>query len=204
MNKLNELKIQIYADGADFDSIQTYNQDPIIKGFTTNPSLMKSVGVNDYEEFAKEILSIVKIKPVSFEVFSDDLVEMENQANHLAKWGQNVYVKIPITNSEGKRCNSLIKKLNKNGILCNVTAIFTLKQIRELENELDTSSEIILSIFAGRIADTGEDPILLMKEAKKICEKKKNIKILWASTREIYNIFQAEDCKSDIITLSRK
>jgi|TARA_B100000929_G_C15432499_1_gene395179 transaldolase len=126
---------------------------------------------------------------------------MENQAREIASWAKNINVKIPITNSKGESCNLLIQKLNQSGISCNVTAIFTLKQISELINKLNSSTEVILSIFAGRIADTGEDPMPLMQKAKEICNNKENIKILWASTREIYNIFQAEKCKSDIITV---
>lgn len=201
MGKIDNLKINIYADGADLDSIEKYNKDPLIKGFTTNPSLMKAAGIQDYKEFAKKILLIVKHKPVSFEVFADEISEMEIQATEISSWGENVNVKIPITNSKGESCNSLIKKLNTMNVICNVTAIFTLKQIQDLVIGLDSRTEIILSIFAGRIADTGIDPTSLMKEAKKICIDKNNIKILWASTREIINIFQAEECMTDIITV---
>tara|TARA_Y100000992_G_C21139679_1_gene430760 strand:+ start:111 stop:821 length:711 start_codon:yes stop_codon:yes gene_type:complete len=201
MNKLKNLKISIFADGADFDSIKLYNDHELIKGFTTNPSLMKSVGVTNYKEFAKKILSIVKIKPISFEVFSDDLIEMEKQAKEISSWGKNINVKIPIINSQGESCSNLIQKLIKNNISCNVTAIFTIEQIEELVNKVNSSTDLILSIFAGRIADTGKDPTPIMKEAKKICSSKENIKILWASTREIQNIFQAESCNSDIITV---
>ena len=201
MDKLKKLKISIYADGADFDSIKLYNEDELIKGFTTNPSLMKSVGVTDYKKFAEKILSIVKSKPISFEVFSDDLVEIEKQAKEIASWGKNINVKIPVTNTKGESCDLIIKKLNHSGVVCNVTAIFTINQITKLIENLNPSTKIILSIFAGRIADTGEDPVPLMKQAKEICKQNKNIKILWASTREIYNIFEAEKCNSDIITV---
>jgi transaldolase len=201
MGKIDDLKINIYADGADLESIEKYNKDPLIKGFTTNPSLMKSAGIKDYKKFAKKILSIVKHKPVSFEVFADEISEMETQAIEISNWGKNVNVKIPITNSKGVSCDSLIRKLNNMNIICNVTAIFTLKQIQVLIMKLEGKTDIILSIFAGRIADTGIDPTNLMKEVKKICKYKSNIKILWASTREIINIFQAEECKTDIITV---
>jgi transaldolase len=201
MDKLKNLKVSIYADGADFDSIKIYNEDEIVKGFTTNPSLMKSVGVTDYKNFAKKILSTVRVKPISFEVFSDDLIEIEKQAKEIASWGKNINVKIPVTNTKGESCDLIIKRLNQSGIVCNVTAIFTINQIRKIIDNLNPSTEIILSIFAGRIADTGENPVPLMKKAKEICKKNKNIKILWASTREIYNIFEAENCNSDIITV---
>jgi transaldolase len=201
MDKLKKLKISIYADGADFESIKLYNEDELIKGFTTNPSLMKSVGVTDYKNFAEKILSIVKSKPISFEVFSDDLIEIEKQAKEIASWGKNINVKIPVTNTKGESCDLIIKKLNHSGVVCNVTAIFTINQITKLIENFNPSTKIILSIFAGRIADTGEDPVPLMKKAKEICKQNKNIKILWASTREIYNIFEAEKCNSDIITV---
>lgn len=201
MDIINKLGIKIYADGADLESIEFYNKSSFVKGFTTNPSLMKSVGVTDYKQFAKKILSIVKVKPISFEVFSDNLIEMEKQAKEIFSWGNNINVKIPISNSKGESCSELIQKLIENNISCNVTAIFTIKQIEELIDKINSPTDLILSIFAGRIADTGEDPIPIMKEAKKICSNKKNIQILWASTREIQNIFQAESCNSDIITV---
>lgn len=201
MDKLKKLKIHLYADGADLNSIKILNNNPLVKGFTTNPSLMKSVGVTNYKEFAEQILNIVNNKPISFEVFSDNLAEMEKQALQISKWGKNVNVKIPITNSKGESCADLIKKLTDDKISCNITAIFTIQQIETLLKKINTSTEVILSIFAGRIADAGIDPIPIMTKAKSICSSNKNIKILWASTREIFNIFQAEQCKSDIITV---
>jgi len=201
MKNNQNFKIQIFADGADIKSIEKLNLDSKINGFTTNPSLMKKAGIKDYKKFAHEVLKIVKDKPISFEVFSDDINEMESQAKEINSWGNNIYVKIPITNSKGEKTTKLVSKLSKNNIKCNVTAVFTLEQVKEIYNAIDTNTETIISIFAGRIADSGLDPLETMKEALKICQSKKNIQILWASTRELYNIIQANNINCHIITV---
>tara|TARA_B100001057_G_C22761556_1_gene915979 strand:- start:552 stop:1247 length:696 start_codon:yes stop_codon:yes gene_type:complete len=194
------MKIDLYADGANEKEILFYNKQKRIKGLTTNPSLMKKSGVKNYQLFAKKILKKVK-KPISFEVFSDNFKDMYTQALKISSWGNNVFVKIPITNSKGKSSISLIKKLSNKKIKLNITAIFTLDQISEVIKALDTQTSSIVSIFAGRIADTGRDPEPFMKHAYKLSKNKKKIKILWASTREVFNIQQAIRCKSHIITV---
>lgn len=194
------MKIQLYADGANDKEILFYNRQKKIMGLTTNPSLMRKSGIKNYEMFAKKILKRV-YKPISFEVFSDNFNEMYSQAIKISSWGKNVYVKIPVTNSKGKSSVNLIKKLSKLKIKLNITAIFTKDQISKVINSLDKSTPSIISIFAGRIADTGRDPEPFMKFAYKKSRNKKNIKILWASTREVFNIHQAIRCKSHIITV---
>ena len=201
MNKLKDLNIKIFADGADLVSIENLNMNQNVSGFTTNPSLMKKAGVVDYMKFCKDVLKITKNKPVSFEIFSDDLDEMYDQANEIASWGESIFVKIPITNSKGKNTSGLIKKLLENKIKCNVTAILTIQQVKEIYEISNFETEVIISIFAGRIADTGIDPIPMMTEAINICKSKKNIEILWASTRELINIFQANQIGCQIITV---
>ncbi len=201
MIKLSDLKIKIFADGADLKSFRDLNSNEFIKGFTTNPSLMKKSGVKDYKGFAKELLSQIKDKPISFEVFEDDLSEMEKQAKEIATWGKNVYVKIPITNTKGNSTHLLVKKLSDEGISCNVTAIFTLDQLKLVSDSINENTPAILSVFAGRIADTGIDPIPAMKECVEYTKNKKKIEILWASTREILNIFQANKINCQIITV---
>lgn len=196
-----KLKIKIYADGADLQSIINLNNNDLISGFTTNPSLMKQAGIKDYAKFAKEVLLVVKDKPVSFEVFSDDLKEMEEQAKEIASWGRNLYVKIPITNSKGEKTNSIISNLSNSGVSCNITAVFTLSQVKEVTKTLNNNVDSIISIFAGRIADTGVNPEGIIKESINITKSNPKIKILWASTREVFNIVQAENLKCDIITV---
>ncbi len=194
-------KIKIFADGADLKSIEKLNLDPKISGFTTNPSLMRKAGITDYKKFAHDVLKIVTKKPVSFEVFSDEINEMEKQAKEINSWGENVYVKIPITNSKGEKTIKLINNLSNNKVKCNVTAVFTLNQVKEIYNSVNTNVDSIISIFAGRIADSGLDPLNTIREAIKICEKKKRVEILWASTRELFNIIQAENVNCHIITV---
>lgn len=162
---------------------------------------MRSAGIKNYKIFAHSVLSRVKKKPVSFEVFSDDFANMEKQAMEIGSWGRNVVVKIPITNTKGLSSSKLIGKLSRNRIVCNVTAIFTIKQIQSVLKFIDKDTEIIFSIFAGRLADIGRDPEAIMKKAKKIIKNYPNAKLLWASTREVFNIFQAERCGCDIITV---
>jgi transaldolase len=201
MKKLKDLNIKIFADGADLVSIENLNMNQDISGFTTNPSLMKKAGITDYKKFCQDVLKIIKNKPVSFEIFSDDLDEMYDQANEIASWGKSIFVKIPITNSKGEKTSGLIKKLLENKIKCNVTAILTIQQVKEIYEISNSETDVIISIFAGRIADTGIDPILMMSEAVNICKTKKNIEILWASTRELINIFQANQINCQIITV---
>ena len=198
MNK----KIKIYADGSNFQEMINLNQDNKIKGFTTNPSLMKKEGVKNYEKFAKEILKKIKSKPISFEVFSDNLDKMELEALKISKWGKNVFVKIPITNSKGKSTAKLIHKLNSLGINCNITAIFTISQVKHLIKNVNFKSKNIFSIFAGRIADTGKDPKKIILETIKLTKKIKKIEILWASVREPFNLIQAENYGCHIITVT--
>lgn len=194
------IKIKIFQDGADKNQILEASRDPLISGFTTNPSLMKKSGVKDYESFAKEVISKVTDKPISFEVFSDEINEMEREARVIASWGGKTYIKIPIMNSKGKSTCGLIKKLSDENFSLNITAIFTLEQVTEISKNINSDSKTILSIFAGRIADTGIDPIPLMTEAKEMIANNKNAELLWASPREVLNIFQAEECGCDIIT----
>ena len=201
MNKLKNLDIKIFADGADLVSIEKLNMDQNISGFTTNPSLMKKAGVTEYKKFCQDVLNITKDKPVSFEIFSDDLDKMYDQANEIASWGKSIFVKIPITNSKGEKTSGLIKKLLENKVKCNVTAILTIQQVKEIYEISNFETEVIISIFAGRIADTGIDPIPMMTEAVNICKTKKNIEILWASTRELINIYQANQINCQIITV---
>ena len=201
MYKIEDLKIKIFADGADLKSIEHLNSKNFIKGFTTNPTLMRKSGINDYKKFATDVLKIVTNKPISFEVFSDDLKEMEEQALEISSWGSNANVKIPISNTEGKSTVDLVGRLAKKGVLCNVTAIFTIQQLKSILSVLDDNASTILSVFAGRIADAGMDPMPLMKESV-ICQKKKpKTSILWAATREVINIYQAESLGCQIITV---
>ncbi len=201
MYKKKKFNISIYADGADLSDMVRLSKINYIDGLTTNPSLMRAAGVKDYKNFAKEILKKIQTKPISFEVFSDDILEMEKQALKISKWGNNINVKIPITNSKGVKTKSLIQKLSRSGIICNVTAIFTLNQIKDLMKNMDKNSNIILSVFAGRVADSGRDPEILMKECSKYLKKFKKAKLLWASTREIFNIYQAARSGCQIITV---
>ena len=194
-------KIEIFADGADIKSIKKLNKKKYISGFTTNPSLMKKAGIKNYKKFAIEVLKVVNKKPISFEVFSDNIKLMEKQAHEISSWGKNVYVKIPVTNSMGKKTTKIIRSLSREGVKLNITAIFTKKQINEVVNVLNIKTESIISVFAGRIADTGIDPNKTIKYSLKKIKRKKNIKVLWASTREILNIFQAEKLKCNIITV---
>ena len=201
MTEIKNLKVKIFADGADPKQIYDLNKKEYIKGFTTNPTLMRKAGINDYKKFAIELLSYIKQKPISFEVFSDDIKAMEEQAKEIFSWGKNVNVKIPITNTKGESTVKLISRLSKNGVICNVTAIFTIEQIKNVVSCLNLSTPAILSVFAGRIADSGIDPMEIMKQSVSIAKSKPKSEILWASTREILNIFQAEDAGCQIITV---
>ena len=201
MPKIQNLKIKIFADGADPGQIYELNKKDYIKGFTTNPTLMRKAGIIDYKKFALEILNKIKEKPISFEVFSDEINVMEEQAKEIFSWGDNVNVKIPITNTKGESTIDLIGRLSKLGIVCNVTAIFTIQQLKGVLNILDFNTPAILSVFAGRIADSGIDPLPIMKDSVIHSKLKPKTNILWASTREVINIFQADSIGSHIITV---
>jgi len=199
---LNKLRIKIFADGADLTSIKALYSKSHINGFTTNPTLMRQAGVTDYKTFALEVLSIVTDLPVSFEVFADDISTMEAQAHEIASWGKNVNVKVPITNTVGESTAALVGRLSAAGIVCNVTAMFTLDHVRKIVEVLDANTPAILSIFAGRIADTGVDPVPLMRGAVEIAHSKPKAEVLWASPRELLNIFQADEVGCHIITVT--
>lgn len=198
----NELKVKIFADGAEMQTMIDLAAEPIIKGFTTNPTLMRKAGVTDYVGFAKSVLGKIKDKPISFEVFSDEFNEMERQARIINSWAENVYVKIPVTNTRGESSGELIKKLSSQGIKLNVTAILTLPQVETVSRVLNLKIPAIVSVFAGRIADTGVDPMPIMKKAKEILLPYPKFELLWASSRELLNIYQAEEIGADIITVT--
>ena len=200
---LKKMKIKIFADGADIDSMLMMKQNPIIKGFTTNPTLMRKAGINNYEKFAKDVLEFIPDLPISFEVFADEPNEIEIQAMKIAKWGKNVNVKIPITNSKGLSLIPSIKKLSQLGIQLNITAILTEKQVEETSNVLNNETFNIISVFAGRIADTGINPSLIMKKSKVIISSKlSRTDLLWASPRQALNIVEAEEVGCGIITVT--
>ena len=202
MKKIEDLKIKIFSDGADKKEMLDMNSKTLIKGFTTNPSLMKKTGIKNYEAFAKDILSIIKEKPISFEVFSDDFDEMERQAMKIASWADNVYVKIPITNTKKQNSAKLIKSLSEKKVKLNVTAIMTLDQVKIAVKMLDKKIPSIISVFAGRIADTGRDPIPIMKDCLNEMKNNPSSELLWASSREFLNIFQADTIGCHIITVT--
>jgi len=199
---LNALKIKIFADGADLEGVKKLAANPLIRGFTTNPTLMKKEGITDYAAFAKDMLEIVGASPVSFEVFADDFDEMEAQAHEIASWGPNVYVKIPITNTKGDAAAPLVSRLSASGVQLNVTAMMTLDQVRDVAGALAPETPAVVSVFAGRIADTGIDPVPIMKEAVKILEDRPKAELLWASPRELLNIFHADEVGCHIITVT--
>ncbi len=198
---LKKLNVQIYADGADLKNIIKLNNNNLVKGFTTNPSLMVKSGVNDYEKYSKKILSNISNKPVSFEVFGDEDNEIVEQGKKIASWGKNVYVKVPIINSKGVSTKKSIENLIIENINLNITAIFTKEQVMEILDIINGKSQIILSVFAGRIADAGVDPEKIIREIVDITKHLNNVKILWASFRETYNIFQADRSNCHIITI---
>jgi transaldolase len=201
MKSLNDLKIQIFADGADKAGILELNAKPYVKGMTTNPSLMKKSGVKDYEAFAKDVLKSVTTKPISFEVFADDFAEMRRQAAKIKTWGPNVYVKIPVTNSRGESSLPLIRDLAQEGVKLNITAILTLKQVEGVAGALNPAIPSVVSVFAGRIADTGVDPMPIMRACGPLLQGLPKAELLWASTREVLNIFQADETGCKIITV---
>ena len=199
---LPQFKIKLYADGADMEGMIEEYKKGIASGFTTNPTLMKKAGVKNYEEFAKAALKAIPDLPISFEVFSDDFSGMEKEARKIAGWGDNVYIKIPVTNTKGESTASLVKNLSHDGLKLNVTAILTVEQVKTVERALSPATPSIVSVFAGRIADTGVDPIPIMKESVKILKSNPKAELLWASTRELLNLIQAESCGCHIITIT--
>lgn len=201
MKSLNDLKVHLYADGADKAGILDLYAKPYIKGLTTNPTLMKKAGIKDYEAFSKDILQSVTTKPISLEVFTDEFPEMKRQALKIASWGKNVYVKIPITNSRGESSLSLIKELAQQSVKLNITAILTLEQVAGVAGVLNPAVPSVVSVFAGRIADTGVDPLPLMRAAKALLVGQSKAELLWASVREVLNIFQAEESGCAIVTV---
>jgi len=197
---ISNLKIKLFADGADLAGIQEMYQNPFIKGFTTNPTLMRKAGIQDYKAFAHQVLQAIPDRPISFEVFADEFDEMERQAMEIASWGKNVSVKIPVTNTRKEFAGQLIKRLSNAGVALNVTALTTLEQVRNVTEQLALNVPAIISVFAGRIADTGRDPVPLMAEAVKIMRDRPKAELIWASPRELLNIFQAESVGCHIIT----
>jgi transaldolase len=200
MTKLGDLTVKIFADGADLEGIRAMYRNPWIKGFTTNPTLMRKAGVADYKSFAREVLAAVPDRPVSFEVFADEFEEMERQALQIASWGRDVYVKIPVTNTKGQFSGPLIRGLTQAGVQVNVTAVFSPEQVRAITENLSAGTPSIISVFAGRIADTGVDPVPVMREALKIMRARPKAELIWASPRELLNIVQANDIGCHIIT----
>ena len=191
---------KIFCDIADISLIKKFNKKSFIEGFTTNPSLMRKAGAKNYKNYSKEIIKITN-KPISFEVFADDEKNMINQGIKINKWGKNVYVKVPVTNSKGKFSGKVINKLNKNKIKLNITAVYTAYQTKQILKKIDKKTKVIISIFAGRMADTGKDPLPEIRNSIKFSKNYKNVKILWASTREPYNFLQAKILKCHIITV---
>lgn len=201
MATLSDLRIKLFSDGADFQSIMSTYANPWVKGFTTNPTLMRKAGILDYEAFGRNLLRAIPDRPVSLEVFADDEHEMESQALAIASWGANANVKIPVTNCDGVFMRGLIQRLSRSGVVLNITAILTLDQVRRVAETLDAETPAIISVFAGRIADTGIDPVPVMRAAREILRSHPNIELLWASPREVLNVFQANDAGCHIITL---
>jgi transaldolase len=200
---LADLRIKIFADGADLKQMRELAAQPGIAGFTTNPTLMRKAGINDYEGFARSVLEVIRDRPVSFEVFADDPAEMIEQGRVIASWGKNVNVKIPVTTTKGEFCGNVISTLSREGVIVNVTAIMTLEQVRQVAERLAPGVPAIVSVFAGRIADTGRDPMPLMASAAKLlAAERPAAELLWASPRELLNLFHAEATGCRIITMT--
>ena len=202
MSSFAEFRVKIFADGADLAGITALSKNPVIKGFTTNPTLMRKANVTDYQRFAREVLRVVSDRPVSFEVFSDEFGEMEKQALTIAEWGDNVYVKIPVTNTRGEFAGPLLKNLSRAGVKLNVTALMTPTQVVEVADSLAPGIPSYLSVFAGRVADTGRDPVPLMEECVETLRNRPECELIWASPRELFNIFQADAIGCHIITVT--
>ena len=201
MKTLKDLKVKLFADGADKAGMLQLNVNPLIQGMTTNPTLMRKADIHDYETFAREILQHITEKPISFEVFSDEFPEMRRQGLKIKGWAKNVYVKIPISNTRGESSLPLVRELALEGVKLNVTAILTLEQVAGVAKALNPKVPAVVSVFAGRIADTGVDPMPQMRESKKILAGLPQAELLWASVREVLNIFQADDCGCAIVTV---
>lgn len=202
MKTIDQLKVKVFADGAELDGILELYRNPRITGFTTNPTLMSKSGISDYEKFSRQVLEHVVDRPISFEVFSDEFNEMERQARKIAAWGKNVYVKIPVTNTRRESSADLVRRLASEGIQLNVTALMTLDQVKVISSALVDHAPSYISVFAGRISDTGCDPVPLMKEAVQIMSPYKTQELIWASPRELLNIFHADDVGCHVITVT--
>ena len=202
MKTLDQLKVKIFADGADLDGILELYDNPYITGFTTNPTLMRKSGISDYEKFSRLVLEHIGDHPISFEVFSDEFDEMERQAHKIARWGDNVYVKIPVTNTRRESSVDLVRRLADKGVQLNVTALMTLEQVSAVSKALENRVPSYISVFAGRIADTGRDPMPLMKAAVEIMSPFKTQELIWASPRELLNIFHADEIGCQVITVT--
>ncbi len=202
MKTIEQLKVKIFADGADLDGILELYRNPYITGFTTNPTLMRKSGIADYEKFSRQVLEHITNRPISFEVFSDEFDDMKRQAHKIANWGKNVYVKIPVTNTRGESSMNLVRHLASEGIQLNITALMTLEQVRITSEALEGHTPSYISVFAGRIADTGCDPMPLMQEAVRIMSPYKTQELIWASPRELLNIFHADEIGCHIITVT--
>ena len=194
------MSIKIFCDNADLNLIKKFNKKKIVKGFTTNPSLMRKAGAKNYKLYSKKILNVCKRKPISFEVFADDLQSMIEQGTKINNWGKNVYVKVPVVNSKNKFTGKVIKDLNSRNIKLNITAVYTAKQTKKILKIINKKTKVIISIFAGRAGDAGKDPIPEFRKSISLSKKYKNVQILWASVREPYNYLQAKQLNCDIIT----
>jgi transaldolase len=200
MSNVHGLTVKLFADGADLSGMKEMAANPLIKGFTTNPTLMRKAGIADYAAFARDVLKAIPDRPVSFEVFADDFATMESQALEIASWGKHVNVKIPVTNTKREFSGALVERLSKQGVQLNVTAVMTLDQVKRITERLHADTPAIISVFAGRIADTGRDPVPVMAEAVRVLKAKPKAELIWASPRELLNIFQADAVGCHIIT----
>ena len=195
------MRTKIFCDSADIKTVKEFNKNSLVSGFTTNPSLMRKAGAKDYKNYSLKLLRVCKKKPISLEVFADKFDEMIRQAIMINSWGKNVYVKIPVVNSKGLFSGTVINKLSNKGIKLNITAVYTVPQVRKILKNLNKKSKTIISIFAGRMSDVGKDPLPIIKESVRLTKKLKKVDILWASTREAYNYTQAKNCECSIITM---
>jgi transaldolase len=202
LKRIEELQVKIFADGADKTGMLEMYAKPFVKGLTTNPTLMRKAGITDYKAFAKDILQVIPDRSISFEVFSDEFDEMERQAHEITSWGEHVYVKIPVTNTRQKPSYELVRKLSSSGVKVNVTALMTLEQVRDVVHVLSADVPSYVSVFAGRIADTGRDPVPLMAAAVELLRLKPKAELIWASPRELLNIFQADSIGCHVITVT--
>jgi transaldolase len=202
MKPIDQLAVKIFADGADLESMVGLYRQPFISGFTTNPTLMRKAGIRDYRGFARQVLNAIPDRPISFEVFSDDLCEMERQAREVASWGETVYVKVPVTNTQAVSTSDLVHRLSHTGVKLNVTALLSLRQVREVASALVGGAPACVSVFAGRVADTGCDPVPIMSAAVEILHAAPNAELIWASPRELLNVFQADAIGCHIITVT--